>query len=503
MSRIFSENVLFSPRFTENKKMPRNYLALSVLLAFALWGISPAAEQVAVSSHPQLFLDDHLLARSENIHRQLQMPEKHPANPVIRADMPWEKRVMLYGTVLYDEQEKLFRCWYLARQAPGFKPPPGTAAYYQCYAESKDGVQWEKPLVGLSPYGPYNKTNIVVSDTHGLCILPGDCPNICLGKNGTVPFTAKQFKAAGGKLLGYSPDGIHWTTQPWDAIGTNDTSTSAVFWQGEFLAFVRNQEKDDRPGNLVQRTIGLRTSKDFINWTPKKTIFMTDQKDGFPWVQPYGLAVTPYGDQLIGLLFMLYLDKIEGNNVHGDMATQMLASRDGRRWTRVADRAGFLEGKKGDWDWRIMCPATSMVVHDDMVYIYYTGANVRHGDKKSPADWAIGLATLTADRFVAVQPADPKKEAVLETRPLQFQGAQLIVNAHTKPDELKVELLDASGRAIDGFTRSDCMLLPLDRLRYRVVWADRSIAQPQTDNKSPALRFILSGGAKLYSFQIR
>ena len=191
--------------------------------------------------------------------------------------------------------------------SPGAKPIPGVAKQYLCYAESKDGVHWEKPLVGLGPYGPWTKTNIVVPDAHGLCVLPTpDDPDV-----------GRKFKGAGGGLLGFSPDGIHWTTRPWDGIGTNDTSTSVVFWKHEYLAFVRNQEKDNRPGDLDQRTIGLRASKDFMTWTPKKTTITTDARDGYPWVQPYGLAVTPYGDQLIGLMFMLYLDRAEGNNVVG------------------------------------------------------------------------------------------------------------------------------------------------------------------------------------------
>ena len=77
-----------------------------------------AGEPIAISDGPQLFLDDALISRAENVRRELQRPVKHPASPVLRPGLAWEDRALVYGTVLYDAETRRFRCWYLARREP-------------------------------------------------------------------------------------------------------------------------------------------------------------------------------------------------------------------------------------------------------------------------------------------------------------------------------------------------------------------------------------------------
>ncbi len=453
---------------------------------------------IALSKHPQLFLDDYLIAQTTNLDRRLETPVRHPANPVIRQDFPWERRMLvLAGTVLYDQHRQVFRCWYLGNEFPTDVPDtpegPAMAEYYLCYAESPDGIHWEKPLIGFDRFGRHRKTNVILNSA-GFCVMP--TPD--------DPDPNKKFKGAGAGVFGFSPDGIHWTTHKWKAVGKNDTSTSVVFWKGEYLAYVRNQEKDDRPKSNLQRAVGLSISKDFQTWTPKKTIFMTDEQDGYPWVQPYALAATPYGDQLIGLLYVIDLDREDGNNMRGDTRVQMVVSRDGRHWDRVANRAVFLEGNKSAWDKYTTFPATSVVSKDDTMYIYYTGTGSRHGEKRVHHNMGIGLVTLPADRFVAVVPQKAAKPAILQTKPFTFPGNTLLVNAALPGDTLRLELLDPQGNVLPGYDRDHCRLVRHDALRFRVGWADDAPGPTSTKalpRQAIALRFILDDGA-LYAFQI-
>ena len=479
----------------------KSIVILLVPLSFALAPLVLTAEteSIVLSHHPQLLLDDHLVATSTNLARQINRPVKHPANPLIVQDMPWEKRlVSIYGTVLYDQSLEKFRCWYTAGEfrdgIPDVPDGPVTAEYYICYAESDDGILWNKPLVSRERFGLHDQHNIVVPGGHGFCVLPEPHD----------PAPERRYKGAGGAIFGFSPDGIHWKTHNWrDTVRKNDTSTSVIRWRDEYLAFVRYQVDEPKwPG--VMRGIGLCTSKDFRTWTPKEEIFTTDEQDGYPWTQPYGLAVTPYGDQLLGILWMIRLDEVEGNNSLGDEDTELVVSRDGRNWQRVADRARFLEPSPGGWDkGRIHAPATQMFVKDDVVHIYYSSTNTRHGS----GDWGkpgIGLATLPADRFVALRQRDSNSEAVLETRPLRFDGSALLVNADVQPGELQVELLDKDGQVLTGFNREACRLTKHDKLRQRVSWVQKE-NQKTIDHAAGfqpvALRFILKGGA-LYAFQV-
>jgi len=469
-------------------------------------GSSEAADMIEISNHPQLFLDDHVVEKMENLKRELHRPQKHP-EPVIVREHPWERRaISIYGTVLYEPELGKFRCWYLASGSPDRIPDtpegPGLAEYYLCYAESKDGIAWTKPMVGSGKLGPYTKHNIVIPAGHGICVM----------KTPWDGDPSKRYKGAGGNIFAWSPDGIHWTTKSWPEVGKNDTGTSMVWWRGEYLAFVRYQGSW---AGGVMREVGLSISKDFEKWTKKTPVFKTDAKDGYPWTQPYGLCVTAYGDQLIGLVPLLHLDKKKGNNSLGDMDVQLMVSRDGRNWHRVADRAVFIPQEPAGpviderpWDMRVY-PGTTMFVKDNKVYIYYTGTNIRHGEGKTLQDKdkmkiAIGLATLSADRFVSLRQAKPGREGILQTRLLRFSGKDLLINAETGRKGLHVELVNEKGGVIPGFERDKSQLIRHDKLRYRVVWTNetgRKSLQDATSSQPLALRFFLSGGS-LYAFQI-
>lgn len=482
-------------------------------------GSTPALE---VPNTPQLFLDDHLIAKSQGLRRDMETPVRHPRNPLIIQDRPWEARMLsVYGTVLYDERSGKFRCWYLAsegdRGVPDTPEAPGTAEYFQCYAESDDGIQWTKPDVGSKPCGRHRRHNIVVPDAHGFCVLhtPGD------------PDLQRQYKGLGGNVVGFSPDGIVWSLKTdvaknWAAaIRKNDTSSCVVRRQGEYLAYVRYQEpetcvKDPASGiewRGVMRGVGISISKDFNTWTPKRPVFKTDATDGYPWTQPYGLCVTPYGNALIGLVPMLHLAREQANNSYGTMDVQMLVSRDGRTWSRVADRAVFMKHggdapvDKRPWDAHVY-PSTTMVVKDDQVYIYYTGSNLIHGERRRVQNvqpkCGIGLATLPADRFAALQPTSGDVEGIVQTHPLRIHGRRLLVNAQVGPNDLQVEVCTAEGCVIPGFERNRCRLTPHDKLRHEANWQTDERLKALQDSipgaRTVVLRFFIRKGA-LYAFQ--
>jgi hypothetical protein len=241
-------------------------------------------------------------------------------------------------------------------------------------------------------------------------------------------------------------------------------------------------------------------------------VFKSSVADGYPWSQPYGMSVTAYGDVLIGLVPMLHLARQAGNNSLGTMDVQLVVSRDGRQWNRVAGGVLMDHGLVADvaarpWDARVY-PSTTMFVKDNLVHIYYSGTNHGHGESlQDPAvgvTRGIGLATLPADRFVAMVPEDPKVESVLETRALHMAGRNLLVNAQVEPGELQIEVCDEQGAVVPGFSRQQCVLTVHDSLRFSVHWrygdATRRLQDAMGSRDRIRLRFILRNGA-LYAFQ--
>ena len=112
-----------------------------------------AQEVIPVGHFRQLFVDDHVVAERANVELSLQQPTKWADNPVLRADRPWEsKGVAIYGTVMYDEQDSRFRMWYRAIDD----------TCYACYAESEDGIHWEKPSLNAMPHKGSTDNNVVL-----------------------------------------------------------------------------------------------------------------------------------------------------------------------------------------------------------------------------------------------------------------------------------------------------------------------------------------------------
>ena len=96
-----------------------------------------------IGSRKQLFVDDFVGAERAAVTRELgQVVKANGGKPVLVPDKPWEDDAFgCPATVLHDG--KKFRMWYR---------PWGEVSI--AYAESKDGLRWEKPNLGLTDFNP-------------------------------------------------------------------------------------------------------------------------------------------------------------------------------------------------------------------------------------------------------------------------------------------------------------------------------------------------------------
>jgi len=138
------------------------------------------------------------------------------------------------------------------------------------------------------------------------------------------------------------------------------------------------------------------------------------------------------------------------------------------------------------------------ITYKDQHWIYYDGSKERHG--QFPRDNSIGLATLRLDSFVCLEAKD-KVGSVL-TKPFRLEGSKLEVNVDAGKGGVIVEVLDAAGKPIPGFTRSEAKMFNfVDQLRLQPEWKTRKDLAPLKD-KVVRLKFSLRN-AKLYAFQVK
>ena len=183
-----------------------------------------------IGGHKELFIDEAPIAARNNVRLTMNAPYQDH-EPVFLPEAPWEYRIHPYATVM--REGDIFRLWYLAYE---WDPPAGVelpvtgtaedgARFWEhtrgrlCYAESTDGVHWERPDLGLVPYRGSGDNNILGPAVHDPVRQAGwNAGTVFVDPTAPPEQRYKLWSeikvGAEGKsgLTGFcSPDGLRWT----------------------------------------------------------------------------------------------------------------------------------------------------------------------------------------------------------------------------------------------------------------------------------------------------
>ncbi len=429
------------------------------VLAAAVAGAVPRADVAVLRPDvgKVLLLDPRAVAAAEGLRLTMGAVAKHPANPLFRADKPWENALNnLYPNVCWDEEEGRFKLWYkcvladadaIARMAP-----PATVhgvGWFLLYATSADGVVWEKPELGLIPYDGSVQTNIVARDT----------PNAGVFRDPHEPDPARRYKmiydvGLGKMRVRFSADGLRWG-DPLEPTGftpwTGDTHNNA-FWderRQQYVLITRFL--------LGERLVARSESDDFLHWRDTRLVLVSRPVEGRDR-QLYCMPAFPCANGYLGLV-MVY-------NAGSDHTVdcELAWSPDSVAWERVLPGTPFIpRGPAGSCDSAcIYAQAGTLVVKDGRVLVFYGGSDVPHRGWKRHC--LPCLASLRPDGFAGWAPAEPHGRGTLTTGRLRIVGERLRVSADAAEGEIRVTLLDEDGRraAVSRPVRSDVTDAPLE-----------------------------------------
>ena len=464
-------------------------------LNYASWPLH-VGRYIDVGARKQLFLDDDFLVeRAEGVRCVLHQPVKHPDNPLIVPDRPWEKQVQLYGSILWDVEEGIHKMWYTDRTWKYGKD----SAVQVGYAVSEDGFEWSKPNLGMVAYQDSAENNLVLDPG------PGGSGGVCVLKTPWEQDAARRYKMlyktieeGGGLKVAFSPDGIRWTPHPETVLpGVFDTFNIALWDDGprKYVAYVRiNQRPRKR-----YRSIGRIESEDFIHWTIPSIVLSPDSQDP-PDADLYTSGAFKYGEADAAYFMMPSLFDWR----RGQLWIQLATSRDNLNWRRAGEREAFIPlGPPHSFESGQLAAGVPPVIRDDRIHIYYHGTDQLHFSgmgRDIPTTSGIGVATLRLDGFVSLDAGERPAGGVITTVPIQFRGSRLELNADSTWGEIRVEVLDEAGEVVEGFGRMDCAPVSGDSVRHGVVWERGDLrALAGTTVK---LRFYMSC-ARLYAFQFR
>jgi len=420
--------------------------------------------------HRHLFLDLYDATRIENMYRRMHQPKRHPANPVLRGEHPWEQRASLYGTVLYDPEEKQFRMWYLTGpSAPGMVRVRGRKALGNItllgYAISADGIHWEKPILGQVDFEGSKENNLIE-------LGRTNCEGIAVLYDARDPNPNRRYKGfywehggenvfvrhddgrllwgqgeGDGMWMSFSPDGVHWTNAPENpVIPLNSDTTQSLVWDPKIEKYV----VFGRFG-AGGRKMARAESDDALHFIEPELVIECDEGDE-EMTQLYGCPIDLYEGLYVGMAWIYRED------VDGTIDTSLATSRDGIHWQRTLDRQTFLPlGPKGSWEDGMVRITQRFIVVGEEIRLYYGGVTGPHGGKKfkqverrTPS--MIGLCTLRRDGFVSLDAG--REEGYVLSKLIELPEGALWINADAFRGQVIAAICDDRGRPLEGFGAS-------------------------------------------------
>ncbi len=458
----------------------------------------------------------------QHVVRRFHQATKHPANPVIVPDKPWERSIgHNFGTVFYEDGK--FRFWYQISAFPEDFIPEAMGTFHCAYAESIDGIYWSKPDLSLVKLRDSEANNIVASDIGWINIIKDEhdldpsrrYKMLYFGPGKEKPGTVKGWmdkKGHWGWCVAFSQDRFHWQLHPDNPVYTGASDAGTLFgWDEEQRKYVAYLIPQRVP---YERTVGRTTSDDFIHWGPTKTIITRDEFDP-PATEFYPMTVLRYQEWFIGMVYMLYCDpKDPIIRAKGLMDIQLAASRDGIKWTRIGGRQPFIpRGERGNWDMGMVGPNNGLIEKNDKLWFYYNGwagehwetKAYRRGRSKNPGLFemgrlssGIGLAQLRQDGFVSIDAGED--EGSLTTPFETLSKGDLVINATTTPGGyIAAEILSLSGTPIEGYSSKECERFSGDSMQHVMTWQEKGLSQLKRGEY--AIRFLMCN-ASLYSYSL-
>jgi len=464
-----------------------------------------------IGSRRELFVDRYLIDSMRGVDLHLQTPVD--CGEVLKFERPWEGSASIFATVLDDN--KTFRVYYRGR--PEILADITRAEEFTCVAESRDGIHWEKPELGLVEANGTLETNIILSIP---CLSHNFSPMLDANPAATP---SQRYKAlAGGDKLGVlalvSEDGLHWKKLQEEPVLHRDNlssdllavdpfdSQNVVFWSGIEQCYVMFF----RVWVAGSRRIARMQSQDFRNWSQIEVMEYRAADGGpgaleelyinqtFPYFRAPHLYVALAG-RFIGNRKVLNDEQVAALDLHPSQSNDVsdavfLTSRGGAVYDRVFPEAFVRPGiGLNNWGARSNFPALNVIQTGPTEMSFYLNCN--YGQPTAH----LRRYSLRLDGFSSLHA--PWAGGEMVTKPLTFEGAQLSLNMSTSAaGSIRVEIQDLHGRPFPGFELENCEVIIGNEIDRTVHWK-RGQSLALLSGQPLRFRFAMKD-ADIFSLQI-
>jgi len=457
---------------------------------------------IDIGSRLELFVDDWLIDRLDNT--CLKMHNPRPSQVALEFDRPWEGSTSWVANVMREGGR--YRLWYRAKDQDGDEA-------LTCYAESDDGVRFERPNLGIHEIGGSSDNNVVLRGTPhwNACVFKDANPSAS-GSERYKGFLRGPRLDDRATIYAYSsPDGIDWRLMQDTPIlhaapdaRPNFDSPNVAFWDpnidmyvGYLRGFTSESEGGIGPAQRgYYRSIRRAVSDDFLDWNEPELIDMGSRDKEHLYTNA---ATLYFRAPHIYLMFpkRLRLGRKFFDDWPADGLSEgvFMTSRDGIRWDRRFMEPFIPDGlDPSNWNERNMAVGVGVVPTDPAEISLYYVEHYRHPTCR------LRRGVLRTDGFVSVNA--PWGGGELVTKPCTFKGGEFVINYSTSVvGDIRVEIQDEHGHPIGGRTLADSTEHFGDEIERVVAWRDGTDVS-SLSGRPIRLRFAMNS-ADLYSMRFR
>ncbi len=508
-------------------------------------------------------IDDHCIPARSNLELTMKQAEKYPHNPVLErgaSKEPDAREAIIYGSVRYIKGK--FRMWYLAQpklewEREAVYPISWGIPRSIAYAESNDGIHWEKPNLGLVKFRGSKDNNLVLIEPEGhplsasadyCCVLydPED-PDKCYKMVYIAYLKAKdylgdeyreilnKYPQGDSTILpmmacATSQDGLRWKLVH-KTVPIKEMFEVAGLYKFNNKYYVEGQQVPPwvwlPDGKDTGRVMVSFESKDFITWSKSKVLsFVRYKQKSYPMENyPFlgnngeqvhmGAGIWNRGNVLLGVYGQFHgSGTVEDSRIAWDKTLEncridlgLIVSNDGLHFREPLPNFVLVpRGQEDQWDSLALTQGHAFENVNDKTYIWY-GQWDNTEEHRIDKPQAIGLAILRRDGFGYLSAKYSNLLTHFLTCPVKITDgkANLFLNIEgvCKEGPIRVALVDDAGIPLRGYTETDCVPIVEQGVSVEVKWQGENTYLPQGIPFRVKVIFPKGTGTKFYAGYIR
>ena len=479
-----------------------------------------------------LAIDDHCIPWARSIYLEMNRPVKCPENPIVPRGLDGACDGWRAGAPAVVRNGSSWRMWYVARPQMH-----GNHAIHIGYAESGDGLTWDKPELGLVELNGSHANNLVAA-APGLntcsVLLDEDAPPerryVMIGEDMT-DFERWGHDVPSITRIDVSADGLRWRKL------TDSTTFAQIFEPATIYKFKGRyhigghqngdvlrlpMQAQDLGHYLGPRTFVVSRSPTLDAWpTELVHAYHKPMQSSSPYRQGWdreevhlGAGVTPYNNVCVGVYGQWHHPINDGDPVYDreqpSVDLGLVISSDGLHfrepapgftWIARDQELAWGRGWQGNTtaDNLLLCQG-SLVNTEDETLIYYSASSP--GGNVHEVSSNIGMARLPRDRFGYLRLMSSAETGWCSTCPLQVgRGASVSINAVVPVgSRLRLSVLDEDGlEELPGYGVEDSCSIATSGLERPVTWGELDELPP---DRKLRLRVQMEGDVELYAIYL-